>query len=711
MIFIRFIVLGMLALTAACSTDSIPSGKGTSLPGEDDEYRDPATVGGDGGVPLEPDEPRTPFCKSIACGAGTCNEVDQRCDCDEGFLFDMGAQTCVADPCAGVDCGFGELCDPQSGECLGACTPDKTVTDFKFCAQTTVSSLSVIVQYTGAGDLDLSKSSVRLNERVLGQSELSVDPAGKRISVQQSGLEASKYSVLVRAKTAAGADLTPLFIPLWIGEGIRYADFSWHDGIMYQIMTDRFLDGDPGNNLDNGQGTLAQVDDARSRWQGGDFAGITQKIKDGYFTDMGINALWISSPLLNSHASQPAVSLADKRRFASYHSYHPIVTGYTHRDNLGYQNPIESAFGTPEELHELVNAAHLRGIRVVPDFVANHVQSEAKLYKDHPDWFSAYNPCDGNWDARRIDCWFTSDMPDFNFDKPAALQAVVDHALWLIQEYNFDGFRADALKHMNDEFVRALKRAVVEQIETTVENHASSEEATVFYMVGESLGGWARYHVREDMVQGQVDEGYYNQVKSALLQYTGNLRALAGFAIPNDSAYRSASPIFGGSGGYPGAVMGNFFGNHDQVRALTEAGGDHARLRLAQTFLMTSPGNIPMLYQGDDIGTFGAQDPDNRKMQRFSGLSADEKASLAHATKVGKLREDHAALRRGSRETVAVEDYFWVYKVSHEADVVYVVINRDAAKSYAAPAGYEDALGNCQGGQVPSNTSCIFVKQ
>jgi len=53
---------------------------------------------------------------------------------------------------------------------------------------------------------------------------------------------------------------------------------------------------------------------------------------------------------------------------------------------------------------------------------------------------------------------------------------------------------------------------------------------------------------------------------------------------------------------------GNFFGNHDQVRALTEAGGDYARLRMAQTFLMTSPGNIPMLYQGDDIGTYGGID-------------------------------------------------------------------------------------------------------
>ena len=84
------------------------------------------------------------------------------------------------------------------------------------------------------------------------------------------------------------------------------------------------------------------------------------------------------------------------------------------------------------------------------------------------------------------------------------------------------------------------------------------------------------------------------------------MRQLADFAIANDTAYLTPRDTFGSQGGYAGAIMGNFFGNHDQVRALTEAqnrGGGHERLRLAQTFLMTSPYNVPMLYQGDDIGT------------------------------------------------------------------------------------------------------------
>lgn len=662
--------------------------------------------------PTVPDGETGPFCDEVDCGpGGTCNEEERRCDCDTGFVFDPEDVVCVEDKCATAACGAGELCDPDTGGCTEACTPDRVTGEFSFCIQSTTSTLAAVVRYDGEGSLNLGSSEVRLNADELGPEDYTFDEATQTFFFDETGLAPSKYSYLLRVRTDAGADVRPLFIPWWVGEGIRYADFTWKDGILYQIMTDRFLDGDPNNNLDNSQGTLAEVDDERSQWQGGDFAGITQKIRDGYFTEMGINALWISSPLLNSHNSQPAVGLDDDRRFSSYHSYHPIVTGYTHLDDFGYDNPIETAFGTPDELHELVRAAHERGIRIIPDFVANHVQEEARIYELFPEWFFDYVPCDGNWDAFRIECWFTTAMPDFDYSSQEAIDAVVDHAIWLIQEYNFDGFRADALKHMDDAFVRALKTAVVEQIETTVDDHSLSEETTVFYMVGESLGGWARYHVREDMVQGQVDEEYYNQTKAALLTYSRSIRDLANFAIANDTAYLSPLPTMGGEGGYPGAIMGNFFGNHDQWRALTEAQGNYNRLRLGQTFLFTSPGNVPMLYQGDDIGQFGEQDPDNRAMMRFGSLSPQEAESLDNARLAGKVREEHVALRRGIRETVLLEDYFWVYRVFHQDDEVYVAINRDADRSWTPPAGFTDALGNCAGGNVPSQTSCIFVAQ
>jgi len=707
------LLLAVAASLPGCGSDNLLSATQGGLGEEGDDSDDGfgGTVSTTASVTAGDETADVPFCQDVDCGEGTCNEAEQLCDCSEGYLYDPTAMTCVTDACATVECGFGQLC--EDGSCLTACTPDRTVGDFLFCAQKTETSVGVIVEYQGSGSLDLEASTIRLNDELLAESGIEVDPGTGTLALSAESLSPSKYSFLLRMRDDSGQDLRPLYVPQWIGAGVRYSEFQWKDGIVYQIMTDRFLDGDSSNNIDNSLDTLNQVDDERSRWQGGDFRGIIEKLEDGYFEDMGITALWISSPLLNSHNSQPGVDPNDVRRFASYHSYHPIVTGYTHLESLGYSTPIETAFGTPEELHELVRKAHLRGIRVIPDFVANHVQIEAQLYIDHMDWFFPYNPCHNNWDAHRIDCWFTSVMPDFDYGgHPEAVETVVDHALWMVQEFDFDGFRADALKHMDDEFVRALKTAVMEEIETTVDDHELSNEPTIFYMVGESLGGWARYHVREDMVQGQVDEEYYRRTKDALLTFNDNLAYLAMFAIPNDIAYLVEQPtVAGGAGGYPGAVMGNFFGNHDQVRALTEASGIHARLRLAQTFLFTSPGNIPMLYQGDDIGTFGGQDPDNRKMQRFSGLSGDEQASLENARRVGKLREEHPALRRGVRATEVVENFFWVYRVEHEDDVVYVAINRDEDKSWEPPPGYVDALGNCEGGNVPTVTSCVFVAE
>jgi len=615
-----------------------------------------------------------------------------------------------------------------------SCTPDTPSGDFKFCATTDSDAYVVTVQYTGAGDVDLTsdKTQVLLNGEYLDASE-GFDATSQSWSFSASGLVPSKYSYTIRVKNDAGADATPLFVPMWIGEGMKYADFGWKDSIMYQIFNDRFLDGDPSNNLDNSIAPLNEVTDPLSQWQGGDFAGITQKIKDGYFTDMGINTLWVSSPILNSHGVQPGVNPGDDTKFASYHSYHPVATGYTHLVDYGYDKPIESAFGTADEFKELINEAHKRGIRIVPDFVTNHVQSDAQLKTDHPGWFNNEVACAGNGGANwnneyRTTCWFTAKMPDFDFqNSPDAVKAVVDHALWIIQEFNIDGFRNDALKHMDDVFVRELKKAVDVYIETRGEFNSIAEDPTSFYMVGESLDmDWPRYHTRADMVHGQVNSSLYYAINDALFTDGKSMSDFAGSAIYEDAAYLTPQEInnggmkvYGHSGGYSGAIMGNYFGNHDVLRALERAGGDYAKLRLAQTFLFTSPGNVPMLYQGDDIGTFQGsadKDPGNRlkmKFKEIDGLTADEEASLEHVKKVGLLREAHAPLRRGTRQTHSgqVGNDHWVYKVSYQGEDVYVALNRgDSSVSVDVPANYSDGLGNCLNGQAPAKSSCIFVK-
>ena len=274
-----------------------PGDGGVVVPDGEVPTEDGGVVGVDGGPT---------FCSTVSCGMGTCNEGGRTCNCDPGYEYDAEMLTCVTDACGGT-CAAGTVCNESSGSCEApSCTPDRTVGDFRFCFATTNDGYDVVVTYAGAGDLDLAASEIKLNGADVNLAG-SYDAASKTFAIRARGLAPSKYSYVFRMRTSGGSPVRPLFVPMWIGAGERYADFTWNDSIVYQIFTDRFLDGDPSNNLNNGAGTLAQVTDRRSQWQGGDFAGITAKIREGYFDDMGVNTLWISSPILNSHNAQPAV--------------------------------------------------------------------------------------------------------------------------------------------------------------------------------------------------------------------------------------------------------------------------------------------------------------------------------------------------------------------------------------------------------------------
>lgn len=96
--------------------------------------------------------------------------------------------------------------------------------------------------------------------------------------------------------------------------GCSEATFDWRDAILYFVFLDRFNDGDPGNNV-----SVAGVP-FDSNYQGGDLVGLKEKIDEGYFSDLGVNALWITSPLDNAAGLGLGV---DGRSYSAYHGYWP----------------------------------------------------------------------------------------------------------------------------------------------------------------------------------------------------------------------------------------------------------------------------------------------------------------------------------------------------------------------------------------------------
>lgn len=158
--------------------------------------------------------------------------------------------------------------------------------------------------------------------------------------------------------------------------------FSWDNATVYFVLTDRFKNGDTSNDHSYGRGLQADgktpvegLDSANNpgTWHGGDLKGITEVVEDGYFNDLGVNAIWITAPYEQIHGYTSGNKKSnnanqypdpDKGGFP-YYSYH----GYW---ALDYTN-IDENMGSEEDFEKFVNACHERGIRVVMDIVMNHV--------------------------------------------------------------------------------------------------------------------------------------------------------------------------------------------------------------------------------------------------------------------------------------------------------------------------------------------------
>ncbi len=463
------------------------------------------------------------------------------------------------------------------------------------------------------------------------------------------------------------------------------AAIDWRDAIMYFVLIDRFADGDMANNA-----PVSGVE-YPGQYQGGDFVGLTKKIDEGYFNDLGINTLWITSPLDNADNANPG---SDGHSYSGYHGYWP-------RD----LDSAESKLGTEAELKAMVDAAHAKGIQVLIDYVMNHVHTQSPTFSQHPDWFWPNdNGAGGNcvcgqgcsWDTDRLKCWFDPFLPDFDFRNGDARKWSVDNAVAWAKRIGVDGFRLDAVKHIETSWLTDARARLNAEV-------AFDQK---FYMVGETFDGdrgiIKSYVDPNTMLDGQFDFPLRGQVLTNVLRREGSMSDLAGFLDSNDSFYG------------PGSVMSTFLGNHDVPRVIELAldtpmfgawdGGKWAawsgqpqlptsknpfeRLAVAYTLLYTIPG-IPMIYYGDEFGMPGAGDPDNRRFMQWDNYSANQTWLRDRLAALAKIRSEHASTRRGTRQTLGASGDVLVYKMTAAGDTVFVALNRSDASQSATnlPAG------------------------
>jgi len=467
--------------------------------------------------------------------------------------------------------------------------------------------------------------------------------------------------------------------------------WDWRDAIIYFVFVDRFHNGDPTNDDPIG-GPVEPIAD----WYGGDWQGVVDRIEEGYFNELGVNTLWITVPMDNTSAA--GLGVGDPYMYAGYHGYWPSDLDAT-----------EEHFGTLEKLQELVMVAHDHDLKVIFDYAMNHVHADSPAYADNPGWFWPNDNGAGgdcvcgsgcSWDGEQgRRCWFTDYLPDFDFTNPEARAFSVDNAVGWAQQTGADGFRLDAVKHIEEEWLVDLRARALDELDRTGDDGQITQR---FYMVGETFTGNAAdiaYYVREDMLDGQFDFPLRTQLVDKVLMRQGSLADLAGFMDGNDGFYGS------------GAVMSTFIGNHDLPRAVHYAedvprsgsdpwwndkelgwtdpppvpGGTSAFERLVVGFgiVLTTPG-APLIYYGDEIGMAGAGDPDNRRPMDWDTAGYTEGQTLVRDA-IGALtaiRAGHPALRYGTRATLSADVDTMSYAMElmvgdPELDeVVYVAINR-----------------------------------
>jgi cyclomaltodextrinase len=214
-----------------------------------------------------------------------------------------------------------------------------------------------------------------------------------------------------------------------------------------------------------------------------------------------------------------------------------------------------------------------------------------------------------------------------------------------------DGVRCDHVAGVDPAFWVELRRGL-------------REVRTDPLILGEATGlpDWvARYAGRIDAIF-DFDLAYY--VRQALGRGRMDAARFAGWLDEHERAY-------------PGLVLATLLDNHDMNRFVWMAGGSTERLKLAATLLMTLPG-MPVIYYGTEVGVSqrhdGVIENAEARLPMLWGADQDE-GVLAHFQRLGAMRRDSVALRRGSRRTVLADSEVFAYERSAGDETVLVALN------------------------------------
>lgn len=441
--------------------------------------------------------------------------------------------------------------------------------------------------------------------------------------------------------------------------------------LIYLIMPDRFANGDPSNdNLTGFRERVNSRDSLKGR-HGGDLQGVQQHLD--YLQELGITAIWLNPVLIN-----------DMRR-ESFHGY-AFTDHYTVDPRLGGNNAY----------HELIKAAHAKGMKIIQDAVYNHVGIEHIFVRDMPskDWLNQWpayqntsykdqvlmDPYASAIDKKIMsDGWFTGAMPDLNHRNPFVANFLIQHALWTVEEFGIDGWRIDTYAYNDLDFMNRCNKALLDEYP--------------------QLGIFGETWVHGIPNQSFFMQNVYNQ------PFKSNLPGVTDFQLNLYGIVPALTQPFGWTDGVNRLYLTTtndfvykdpmknciFLDNHDMSRFYSIVGEDVQKLKMGIAWLLTFRG-IPQLYYGTEILMAGTTEKTDANVRfdfpggwagdaanKFTAAGRTEKENdvFNYTKALANFRKSSSAIKTGKMMQYVPENGVYVYFRYDNNQTVMCVMNAE----------------------------------
>ncbi|MGB3605510.1 alpha-amylase family glycosyl hydrolase [Psychroserpens sp.] len=477
------------------------------------------------------------------------------------------------------------------------------------------------------------------------------------------------------------------------------APFVWEAANIYFLLTDRFNNADESNDINFNRTKETGV---LRGFKGGDLKGVTQKIEEGYFSDLGINAIWMTPIVEQIHGG------TDEGTGLTY-GFH----GYWAKD----WTAIDPNFGTKDDLKKLVDAAHAKGIRVLLDAVINHTGPVTDKDPVWPsEWVRTEPKCQYDTYENTITCTLVENLPDIKtesnevVDLPPQLvekwkaegryedeMAELDTFFkdsgfpraprfyimkWLsdyITDYGIDGYRVDTVKH-TEEFVWQEFRTVCNGAFSAYKKNNPDKvlDDNRFYLVGEVYNYGISSGKAFDFGDKKVNyfDGAFNSLINFELKWNVAQQ-------PKDEVFSRYSKLL--ETDLKDYSVLNYLSSHDDGQPFDP---NREKPYETATMLLLTPG-ASQVYYGDESArrlvvenTVG--DATLRSMMNWDDIQNDPntKAVLEHWQKLGQFRANHPAVGAGTHQMITQTPYVFSrnYNYGNFKDVVVVAMDLDAGK-------------------------------